>query len=256
MSYQQGLSQFILHNNACDLNTLFEGSPDTSIASIYRNGFFRSCREVLTSTFPSTQSFAGEELFNALAHAFIQAYPPDTGTLTGYGDKFPIWVASQTIEENPLLAQLARLDWSWIACLHGHDATPLTAKLFQSLLAEDSNVNLPSISLIKNTQLIASNERAIHLWLNLKKDVAVKDIDLNGTTNPQAIIMWRPELDVFIRPLQTDEASYLEEILYCKNLNDASANTLNKNPGFNLPEQFSALLQHGLLSINRDSHDA
>ncbi|WP_339667893.1 DNA-binding domain-containing protein [Dasania marina] len=252
MSYQQGLSQFILHDNANDLHTLFDEDADASIARIYRNGFFRSCHEVLASTFPSVQSFLGEEFFKALVHAFIQIDPPAIGTLTGYGETFPLWITAQDLDKNPLLGELAELDWAWITCLHGSDATPLTAESFQRYLTEGVNTELPEILLIENTHLIASNEKAINIWLSLKEGLTDDDSDLEAANKPQSIVLWRPELDVFARALAMDEALFIEEISYCNNLDAASAKTFDRYPDFNLAEKFSGLLQHGLLTIKRD----
>lgn len=252
MSYQQGLSQFILHGNASDLNTLFDEDADASIACIYRNGFFRSCHEVLASTFPSVQSFLGEEFFKALAHAFIQIDPPAISTLTGYGETFPLWIATQELEKNPLLGELAKLDWAWITCLHGSDATPLTAESFQRYLTEGENTKLPDIFLIENTQLIISNENAIYIWLSLKKGLIYEKIYLEAEKYPQYIVLWRPEIDVFARALAMDEAIFIEDISCCKNLEEASVKTFFTYPDFNLAEQFSDLLHHGLLTTRRD----
>lgn len=253
MSYQQALSQFILHKTTTNLSVLFEEGVETSIASIYRNGFFRSCREVISSTFPTVQFLIGEDRFKEIAHAFIQENPPAKGTLTGYGDKFPQWLALQKVEENPLLSQLSSLDWAWISCLYGHDAIPLTAEYFQSLIVQNVTDTLPSISLIKNAQLLLSSKNAISLWLNLKKGATVKNVDLSSIDEAQSILIWRPYFEVFARPTQDGETCFIEEIIHNKDLSRASENTLIKYPNFNLPEHFSALLQNGLLSINRES---
>lgn len=250
MNYQQILSDFILDNNSSGLNRLFDEPADLTIASIYRNGFFRSCREVLVSTFPSVQSFAGEDLFLPLAQAFIKMHPPNTATLSGYGREFPGWLANQSIDQNPILFQIAELDWSWIACLHGDNATPLTAELFQTLIAENQDSNLPQVSVLDNMQILQPNAEAWNLWLNLKKQIDLPEQAPSATEERKFVIMWRPNMEVFARALSAEEYCFIDAIARHRSLNTASEHVLNKYPDFDLPEQFSALLYHGLLSTN------
>lgn len=251
MSYQQALSDFILHDNSSGLTGLFDETADLTIASIYKNGFFRSCREVLVSTFPSAQSFAGEDFFKSITQAFIKEHPPKTATLTGYGKQFPKWLSEQSIDQKQVLSQLAKLDWSWIACLHGNNATPLTAEVFQTyIINDDVDSALPKISALPNIQLQQSSTKIWNLWLGFKKqdqqhESAIQEV----VKEPQFIIMWRPNMEVYARALSAEESYFIGEIAH-GNLNKASEHVLNKYPGFNLPEQFSALLNHGLLSIN------
>lgn len=250
MSYHQVLSDFILHDNSSGLNRLFDEAADLSIASIYKNGFFRSCREVLVSTFPSTHSFAGEDFFKSLAQAFIREHPPKTATLTGYGKQFPEWLSEQPINQNQLLSQIAALDWSWIACLHGRNATPLTADVFRTYIADNADAVLPKISVLDNMQFQQSNRSAWNLWLGLKKQTQSHELASAITEKQQFIIMWRPAMEVFARALSAEEFFFIGEIAHSQNLNKASEHALNKYPDFNLSEQFSALLHNGLLSIN------
>lgn len=255
MSYQRALSNFILHDDSANLTALFDETADLSIASIYKNGFFRSCRGVLASTFPSAESFAGKDLFKALTQAFIKEHPPHKSTLTGYGKQFPTWLADQSIIQNPELSQIAMLDWSWIACLHGDNATPLTAELFQTQLADKPDSVLASISVLENMQFQKSNKKAWNLWLNLKKQNQNFELDSATTEQQQLIIMWRPSMEVFARALPADEFDFICEIADSQDINKASEHVLNKYPDFNLPEQFSNLLHHGLLTISREKYN-
>lgn len=49
-NFHKGLSEFIRDANPAGLGALFKPGFDPAIAAIYRNGFYRSCREVLAST--------------------------------------------------------------------------------------------------------------------------------------------------------------------------------------------------------------
>jgi len=249
MSYLQALSNFILDNNASGLDKLFSEDADLTIANIYKNGFFRSCREVLNSTFPMTQSFAGEDVFRPIAQGFIRAHPPNKATLAGYGEQFSEWLRTQPIDQNQLLSEIAKLDWSWIACLHGKDAMPLGAETFQTKVADNQNTDLPSIALLPNAQIQHSNTKAWDTWLDLKKQTQLSGRISEATEAPQFIIMWRPDMEVFARALTDEEFYFIDQINRHQDINKASELILEKYPNFDLPEQFSALLNHGVLSI-------
>jgi len=276
MSYQKALSAFILHNDTSALPALFEGEIDTSIANIYRNGFYRSCHEVLSSTFPSVQTFAGNNIFKTLALAFIDVFPPTKGSLTGYGENFSQWLLTQPIKIKTILSELARLDWAWITCLHAVNAMPLTAEIFQNCLLADAN-NLPNIHLIENAQLVTSTEQTVALWFASKKDntmhtelnsieqltsnlcidkISTDNIPNKTAINTQVVLLWRPEMEVFARVLEHEEAHFIKAIQQYKNINDASEYQLERHPQFNLPEQFSNLLQHGVLSLTQGEDNA
>ena len=255
MNFQHGLSNFILQDDASHLNVLFEDGTDMTIASIYRNGFFRSCREVLASTYVSVVHIVGDELFKTLAHAFIKTYPPNTGTLTGYGKQFSEWLAVQTIEHRTLIVEAAKLDWAWLACLHGADGIPLTAKIFQSYTCGGVSSALPTICILPNVQLVLSNNAAFNLWLYLKgasdsRETDGREIDDLDMDEQQSILMWRPTLEVFTRALSINEALFVAEIVRHKDINIASDNLLKTCHNFDLSEQFAALLQNGVLQIS------
>lgn len=248
--FYQGLSDFIRHGDAGGLDELFHGSFDPTVAAIYRNGFYRSCREVLVNTFPSVHQLLGHEVFAMLARNYADRHPPKQGTLTGYGQCFPEWLATQVSPPQAGLTAMARLDRAWLNCLHGQDATPLSAQSLQGLLERGADIAQLPISLLPNAQLVNTTTEAFASWSDHKLGNEVQWPGNAIATEQKVVLMWRPEMTVFARSLSASESLFLSEVERHHTLDGASTSVLNSTPGFDLASHFAEFLNNGVLQVN------
>jgi len=248
--FYQGLGDFIRHGDPGGLDELFQPGFDLAVAAIYRNGFYRSCREVLVNTFASVHQVLGQDVFALLARNYADQHPPKQGTLTGYGQHFPEWLAMNVSPPQAWLAAVARLDRAWLGCLHGQDATPLSAQSLQGLLERGADVAQLSISLLPNAQLVSSTAEAFALWSDHKRGNEVQPPGNAIATEPKVVLMWRPEMTVFARSLSAGEYLFLSEVERHHTLDIASTSVLNSMPGFDLASHFAELLNNGVLQVN------
>lgn len=245
--FYKGLSEFIRDANTAGLGALFDPGFNPDIAAIYRNGFYRSCREVLASTYGTVYHWLGDERFAELARGYIDQYPPRRGTLTGYGASFPDWLRSRRDPSQSWMADMARLDWAWLACLHGPDDVALTPQAVQSLAQGGDLASLP-IRLLRNAQLIKVDNTVLATWSQHKTGESSRDAwPTIEDEAAQAVLMWRPKMDVYLRELSTSEWLFLTELNGQQSLNAASASVLNKLPEFDLAGLFAQLLENGVL---------
>lgn len=207
-----GLAAFILDGNTEELHQLFGKGVNNTVVAIYRNGYYRACREVLESTFPTLLLELGRDAFSSVAHQFTRHSPPRHGTLTGYGEHFVAWLDEQLAKSSvldphantklPWLADLARLDWAWLQCLHGFDTKPLSATEVQKLVVEDcSKLHIGPLA---NAQILVLNYGVFERWLMLRRG------ELMNTNNPtqmvqERVMFWRPDMTVRITPLSEEE---------------------------------------------------
>jgi hypothetical protein len=247
--FYQGLSDFIRHGNPDGLGALFQCGFDPAIAAIYRNGFYRSCREVLVSTFPSVHHIVGDDRFAALARNYTARHGPSRGTLTGYGKGFPEWLAINLARPQPWLAAIAHLDWAWLSCLHGGDATPLDTQGLQSLLAGGADMTRLSVSLLPNAQLVSATREAFAWWSDHKRGENIPPPADTTAAEPRMVLMWRPAMKVYVRGITEAEHLFLAELARHRALGSASASVLEAVPGFDLASHFAELLTNGLLQL-------
>jgi hypothetical protein len=93
---------------------------------VYREQFFLRHVGCLREDFASIERLLGEDAFEALATAYLAAHPPTSYDLADLGHAFARFVAETApYAEDPLLADLARVEWAFVEAFDGPDAPAL-----------------------------------------------------------------------------------------------------------------------------------
>ncbi|MBV8795232.1 MAG: putative DNA-binding domain-containing protein [Hyphomicrobiales bacterium] len=69
------------------------GAPDARRFAVYRNNVAVGLIGALEARYPVSRRIAGEDLFRAMARAFVRAYRPRSPVMIAYGGEFPEFVA-------------------------------------------------------------------------------------------------------------------------------------------------------------------
>ena len=103
-----------------------------------------------------------------MALAFVRAAPPDRPQLLAYGAGFPAFLARAGAQ--PLVADLARLEWAREEACHAVDAPPLDP----ASLAAVPQERYPALRLIPHPslRLVPSAGPVFSLWQALTADAA------------------------------------------------------------------------------------
>ncbi len=245
--YCSGLAAFIRQGKVRRLHTLFRPPFDPAIAALYRNGYFRSCREVLAGTFTSVVAELGEDAFAGLAREYARHHPPRQGTLTGYGEYFADWLESHVDREWRWLTDLALLDWAWLQCLHGPDATPLSPTDAQRLFAAQQSEW--RIAPLGNAHLLQLSWPVLERWACHKSAEPI--------ANPEAIaadsrwvLFWRPRMSVRVQALRHSEFQMLTSL---RNRNDACLTGDSGQMPPDAADVFRVWLMNGVLEATPDA---
>lgn len=200
----------------------------------------------------SVHHWLGNERFAVLAREYIDQFPPHRDTLTGYGASFPDWLHSRLGPSQSWLADMARLDWTWLNCLYGPDDTALTPHAIQSLALIEDLASL-SIGLLSNAQLIQVENIVLASWSDCKTGENSREAwPAIENEAAQAVLMWRPKMEVYLRALSATEWLFLTELNRQQNLNAASASVLQNVPDLELAGLFAILLENGVLMLNEE----
>jgi hypothetical protein len=105
------------------------GSPDARRFAVYRNNVAVGLIGALEARYPVSRRIAGDDLFRAMARAFVCAHKPRTPVMIAYGGEFPEFVADYLAKAGASLAHLpdvARLENAWVEAYHAEDANVAT----------------------------------------------------------------------------------------------------------------------------------
>jgi hypothetical protein len=69
------------------------GAPDARRFAVYRNNVAVGLIGALEARYPVSRRIAGDDLFRAMARAFVRAYRPRSPVMIAYGEEFPEFVA-------------------------------------------------------------------------------------------------------------------------------------------------------------------
>lgn len=160
--------------------------------AVYRNTSARGAVEALRATFATVDMLIGDEMFTQVALDYRSEHPPADPILSNYGADFADFLGAQPwSSELPYVADVARLDWLWLA----------------SLLAADQTVSLATgkgdgrrrIGLHPATRFIWLATPAMTIWQ------AHRDPDGIGELAPE----WREEGALFTRQGQIVRAELI-----------------------------------------------
>lgn len=93
---------------------------------IYRNAYRARLRAALRDNFGAVPRVLGDDAFDALADAYIDAHPSAHASIRWFGDRLPGFMAARDdLVPHPALVDLARMEWALRGAFDAADAEPL-----------------------------------------------------------------------------------------------------------------------------------
>ena len=218
-----------------------DGRPATRRFGIYRNNVIVSLTEALTEIFPTVRNLVGEEFFRAMARLYIEAEPPRSRLLFEYGETFATFIEGfEHTADLPFLADVARIERSWLDSFHAADTTPMTSEALSNVPPEE----LGELCFVAHpaTRIIVSRYSAISIVARDRAGATLDDID---PFEPEAGLITRQEFDPQMRHLPLASAQFARMLLDGETLGTAAQSAFSQDASFDLPGTLSALLQAG-----------
>lgn len=173
----------------------------------------------LGAAYPVLQQLIGEASFAALARAFWHRHPPQRGDIGCWGDALPRLLAdSESLADEPYLADVARLEWALHAAagaadapaqgpdlqaLSGHDPARLRLRCRASLVLIESPHPIVSVWRAHQAAVIDSDETT--------RFGAVREAFAAGCG--EAALVWRQGLRPVVDALAAAEAAFMHALL-------------------------------------------
>jgi len=209
---QRDLQHHLLGEDSAIADAIVD-APPLPVADrlgIYRNAYQVRLIEALTDTYPMLHAVLGDDGFAALGEEFVAAQPSVHRSIRWYGGELPDFLSRcAPYAEQPILAELALLEWTLAEVFDAADATP------------KSRAALAAVEPSAWSDLVFEfhpSLRRLHLQWNT---AAAWQALSRGETPPDPLcaeepvpwLLWRQNLQNYFRSLTADEAAALDAAL-------------------------------------------
>ena len=177
---------------------------------IYRQAYAARLVAALRDNFGALPQVLGDDAFDALARAYIEAYPSRKPSIRWFGDQLTAFMASRDdLVPHAAITDLARMEWALRAAFDAADANPIDVAALVAVAADAWPalvlVPLPSVQLLDMGWCVEPIWRAL-------QGVAVGD-ELPELPEPEAfehgLVVWRSGLATRWRSLAPPTSAWL-----------------------------------------------
>jgi hypothetical protein len=173
---------------------------------VYYNAYRLRLIEVLGSDFEMLKAFAGEEAFDSIARAYIDAHPSAFRNVRWFGGSLPRFLREGARYcAHPVLAEIAEFEWTLGLTFDAPDAPVLDFDELAGLPAEAwasvafrTHPSLHTLELRWNVPAI---------WNAIERDEEPPEPTSGGP--PVTLAVWRRERNSNFRSLPSDESAVL-----------------------------------------------
>jgi hypothetical protein len=183
------------------ITTAGRATPKTQLL-VYTNAYHLRLQEVLELDYPVLAAALGGVVFDALADAYIEAYPSHGYSLRGFGAQLVTFLRKQPgYRETPVLAELASFEWRLGQVFDAVDDPVITTEAMQQIPHE----NWPGLQLVFRASVdrIDFGWNTPALWKAHKAETTPPEVRKNAV--PEPWLIWRQDLTIQFRSLENDE---------------------------------------------------
>lgn len=244
---QRDLQRHLLEEDSAIADAIVD-APPLPVAErlgIYAHGYRVRLIEALDNTYPLLHRLLGDDDFTALGEAFVAAHPSVHRSIRWYGRELAEYMSrTPPHADQPILAELAQLEWTLAEVFDAPDADPQSRAAFAcidpaawSLLRFHFHPSLRRLALRWNTAAA---------WQALNNEETPPHPECAEHAVPW--LLWRQDLQNYFRSMTADEAVALDCALRGHNFGEICEALAEW-----LPEEQIPLRAAGLLGTWADS---
>lgn len=179
--------------------------------AIYRSSVEHNWRAAMAAVYPVCEAWVGAAFFNEAARQHLAEQPSASGDLGDLGGGFADFLASYApAASQPVLPDLARLEWAVHRAFHAADAPAQTAQALSSIAPQD--LERLVLHALPGTQLIHSPWPLLALW-RAHQPAAETNMPEVVAGATRTVLVWREELETALLELDAAEACLVEVML-------------------------------------------
>ncbi len=208
------------------------GLPAARRLRIYRNNRYANLTEALRRRYPVVSRLVGAPCFEAVARAYLAAYPSRSGDLQSYGGELDALLRElPAVQALAYLPDVARLEWAWHEVYHECAHSPWD---------RDELARVPvdrygglRFQLQPASRLLASAYPLLRIWQVNQPDYSGNErIDL--AEGGVRLLVIRRGLEVEVESLGPGEHALLVALAEAKTISEACERALSVEPDFDL----------------------
>ena len=181
--------------------------PVATRLGVYGGAYRTRLAEALQANFPALAKLLDTADFEALASHYVAAHDSRFFSIRYYGHELPRFLAQHPdYTAAPVLAELARWEWTMTGAFDAADATPLK----HAALAQFSPQQWAQLRFTWHPSVarLGLSWNVPQLWQALTQDAERPAASVNR--EPLQWLLWRRELTTYFRSLQATEARALD----------------------------------------------
>jgi hypothetical protein len=181
--------------------------PVATRLAIYGGAYGSRLAEALASNFPALAQLLGEADFQSLARAYVRAHESPFFSIRCYGDQLPEFLARDAqYADAPVLAELARWEWTLGQVFDAADAVPATHEALARVQpAQWAQLRFGFHPSLRRLEL---HWNAPQIWQAATEERAAPEVSF--TKQAQPWLAWRQDLTTYFRSLPETEAAVLD----------------------------------------------
>jgi hypothetical protein len=223
---QHDFQEYLLRSTAgvVDHVTGTDRVPLPTRLRVYSDAYYSRLTEALASNFPALAELMGEKDFNRLAAEYIATHDSRFASIRYYGDELAQFLATEPrYRPVPLLADLARWEWTMAAVFDAADADPVEAGALSGKAPQDwATMRLtfhPSVHVLE----FAWNAPQIWKAVLAGPNEGVPRPAAAVSREPVSWLLWRNNLKEYFRALGAAEEDALATALSGETFGDVCA---------------------------------
>lgn len=202
---QADFQSFLLRGDAGMLERVV-GSAKVSAPrrlAIYYDAYRLRLLEALDSNYPVLHRWMGDDEFEQLGLAYLEAHPSTHFSIRYFGHRLPEFLASAEVyRDKPYLGEMAALEWAMSEAFDAAD---------DAVMGLDAMASIPPEAWPGMRMALHASVRRLDLrwnvpaiWKSIKEAQAPEEPRAGDW--PQPWLVWRQDLRIFFRSLSVDEA--------------------------------------------------
>lgn len=181
--------------------------PAAERLAVYANAYRLRLLEVLAQDFPGVKALAGDEAFDDMGTAYIDAYPSAHPSVRWFGRRFAVFLnETPPYSDRPFLAEMAAFEWRQGEVMDAADSGAVAADELGTLRPEA----WPGMTIVFQHAL----RRLDLVWNVPVVWQAVRESEtppaLEAAGQPLPWVLWRRNMQVHWRSLDEHEAYALD----------------------------------------------
>jgi hypothetical protein len=213
--------------------------PAAARLAIYRNAYQVRLIDALHDTYPIMHALLGDEMFMALGTAYVAAHPSVYRSIRWYGQQLADFLKhSSPYDEQPILSEVAQLEWTLAEVFDAQDAEPLPRAALAAV--DPSRWSALAFKFHPSLRRLEFKWNTAAVWKAMSSEQTPPRPNLADAPAPW--LLWRQNLQNYFRSMTLIESAAFDAALRGRNFGEICAGLSEWLPDAEIPPAAAGFL--------------